>query len=414
MTATPSPLTAKANAKLDEYKNDFVHFSTFSKKQIGSSPMEGSKLENPLPSQQSLHATISMLQDEVKMLRKRLQFATDELKRREVVNQTSPSHEMKVLRRQLEVEKEKARFLMSSPELEQRRSPAFSAEAALMAQCRVLADQLKTAKLETAQLRKDLASTTENAAETKVIAESVSSAKQKLEYELGQAARELQSMEIDLERSMKRVTDLSADNKELRRMVRQQEESLRELLAVNADKTTQIANLESKVSLLLRNSPKQENPSNAQSLIVEDKPALSQDKALGELHKELENKNRRVMCLIEELEKERRRVAELQRQVWDQAIEIDELHGERRKNFETEAEVVRLRGKVECLEEALSHARKGAMTAQVDTATKRKEGRLKEQSDVFDDVFELYSGKRIARNGDQGGAEETWLMDANS
>jgi chromosome segregation ATPase len=285
----------------------------------------------------------------------------------------------------------------------------------LMAQCRVLADQLKTAKVETAQLRKDLALAVKNATETKVNAESASSAKQKLEYELGQAARELQSMEFDLERSMKRVNDLNADNKELRRVVRQQEESLRELHAVNADKTTQIANLESKVSLLLENSAKEENPSklDAQPPTVEDKPAVSQDKALGELHKELENKNRRVMCLIEELEKERRRVAELQRQVWDQAIEIDELHGERRKNFGTEAEVVRLRGKVEYLEEALSHARKGVMTAQVGSATERKEGRLKEQSDVFDDVFELYSGTSIARNGGRRGAEETWLMDVN-
>lgn len=423
VTATPSPRTAKANARLAEYKNDVVHFnalsnvkngpaSAFSKKHINSSPMEHGN-QRPLPSQQSLHATISMLQDEVKMLRKRLQFATDELKRREIVNQPSPSHEMRVITRQLEVEKEKA-SKMSSPELEpNRRSPAgFSAEAALMAQCRVLADQLKNAKLETAQLRKDLALAIENVAETKLNAESASSAKQKLEYELGRAARELQSMELDLERSMNRVTDLSADNKELRRTVRQQEERLRELQAINAEKTIEIANLESRVSLLWQNS--QEKSSNAQPPIGEDKPALPQDKALEELRKELENKDRHVMCLSEDLEKERRRVAELQRQVWDQAIEIDELHCERRKSFETEAEVVRLRGKVEYLEEALTHARKGVMTAQVDTATKRKEGRRKEESDVFDDdVFELYSGKSIARNDDRRGAEETWLMDVN-
>lgn len=390
---------------------------SFVRKHTDGSPVEGSF--TPLSSQHSPQAPlISMLQDEIKLLRKRLQFATEELKRRDAtVTQQSPSQGVRTLTtKQVEVEEgqqEKATPIrLHSPELERRRSFTVETEAALMTQCRALADQLRASKLEMAQLRKDLVAVNEDAGKSKVNAESASSAKEKLEHALDQAARELQSMEIELDRSNKKVDELTTDNRELRRNFRRQEESLRELQTVNERYKLQIADLESKIEVLLgklreSNVSNEDNPSAPASTTLP-----SQDEVLMGLRKELENKSSRVSSLSKELEEEKRRVAELQRQVWDQAVEIDDLHSERRKTFGTTAEVVRLRNMVETLEEALRQKEKGVLNHKSTRGKKGTKGKKEvgEDDDVFDDVFELYSG---ARGRSQTGIEETWLMDVN-
>lgn len=227
-------------------------------------------------------------------------------------------------------------------------------EVALTAQVRALATQLKVAKTEAATTQQELtalkAETQGYAAVHEGTTASILSTNRELEAALAQASQNLETRDEELEQARGAVAQLAAENAALHAALKdrdehytaleyrssnnknaQDSESYARANAVEAQLVatqqelkaakTRIADLEHAMS---KNSHHIHGGFNSNSSTG---PSPLRD-IVGSLRTELEDRELRLAAAEEELATERRRAADLHRQVLDQAVEIDDLQRE--------------------------------------------------------------------------------------
>jgi hypothetical protein len=226
-------------------------------------------------------------------------------------------------------------------------------EVALTAQVRALATQLKVAKSEAVTAQHELtalkAETQGNAAAHEGATASILSANRELEATLAQASHTIETRDEELEQAKGAVAQLAAENAALHAALKDRDEHYAALERRSNNDNAQGFESNARANAAEAKLAAAQQELKAAKVIIADlEHAMSKNiqtssggfhstsstgpsplrDIVGSLRTELEDRELRLAAAEEELATERRRAADLHRQVLDQAVEIDDLQRE--------------------------------------------------------------------------------------
>lgn len=263
-----------------------------------------------------------------------------------------------------------------------------AAEVALTAQVRALTAQLQATKSENGALKQEVASLRSSshgqAAERERANAVVLSANRELEAALSQAANDLEARAQELQSAQELISRLSDENKTLRvtadewqRRAEQENATTvqtSERLAASertiAELTAQVRESKTRAAQLEDSMRRQSDDDGASAFPL----ASPLQDAMGTLRAELQHRELRLVSLEEELAAERRRASELQKQVFDQAEELENFarrgrNGEMALRAELEAasaEILQLHEQLKVMEASAGNQKnEGDPTAEI-------------------------------------------------
>lgn len=323
-------------------------------------------------------------------------------------------------------------------------------EVALTAQVRALATQLKVAKTEAATAQQELtafkAETQGEAAVHEGTTASILSANRELEAALAEASHNMETRGEELEQSRGAVARLAAENAALHAALKDRDEHYAALECRNSNDNAQ--GVESNARATAAESQlaaaQQElkaaktRIANLEHAMAKNSGGLNSDSStgpsplrdiVGSLRTELEDRELRLAAAEEELATERRRAADLHRQVLDQAVEIDDLQRETHQGDDVlKKELEQARREAHAAAEELAELRQQHQDAQAvggaaagnATEVEIKLKALREELDARESEVMALQGQLhmlINKNnsngrGSMGGGEvENWLLE---